>query len=319
MPILSKGTTFADGDQVTSTKLNNLVDAAAFVTGSSGTTDDATLEVNGSGRLQVKTIQTGNIASGAIVESKLATDAVTTAKIKDSTGASDGVTTAKLATGAVTEDKLADNAVTNAKLDDDAVNTAEITDAAVTAPKLNGAQTGSAPIYGVRAWVNFDSTTADDLTGTYSRTSPSTTATISITSHGLITGQYVYLDFSAGTTDGIYQVTVVDANSFTVTTVATTTQSSTAVTLPRVTILEQGNVSFVSKVSTGRFIVNFTTPMPNANYCYCGSGKDTDTVGDIIIGRPSNGIKNANSIELRSLSAGASGLNFPEITLMFIG
>jgi len=116
MPILSKGTTFADGDQVTSTKLNNLVDAAAFVTGSSGTTDDATLEVNGSGRLQVKTIQTGNIASGAIVESKLATDAVTTTKIKDSTGASDGVTTAKLATDAVTTEKIADSNVTFAKL-----------------------------------------------------------------------------------------------------------------------------------------------------------------------------------------------------------
>lgn len=30
--------------------------------------------------------------------------------------------------------------------------------AVVTAPMLNGAQTGSAPIYGVRAWVNFNGT-----------------------------------------------------------------------------------------------------------------------------------------------------------------
>jgi hypothetical protein len=38
------------------------------------------------------------------------------------------------------------------------VATAGIADAAVTAPKLSGAQTGSAPVYGVRAWVNFNGT-----------------------------------------------------------------------------------------------------------------------------------------------------------------
>jgi hypothetical protein len=31
-------------------------------------------------------------------------------------------------------------------------------DAIITAPELSGAQTGSAPIYGCRAWVNFDGT-----------------------------------------------------------------------------------------------------------------------------------------------------------------
>jgi hypothetical protein len=36
------------------------------------------------------------------------------------------------------------------------IGTASISDAAVTAAKLSGAQTGSAPIYGARAWVNFD-------------------------------------------------------------------------------------------------------------------------------------------------------------------
>ena len=81
MAILSKGNTFADGDQVTSTKLNNLVDNATFIAGSSGTTDNATLEVNGSGRLQVKTIQTGNIANSAVTTAKIADGAVTSAKL----------------------------------------------------------------------------------------------------------------------------------------------------------------------------------------------------------------------------------------------
>lgn len=35
----------------------------------------------------------------------------------------------------------------------------ELPDASVTAPDLNGAQSGSAPIYGARAWVNFAGST----------------------------------------------------------------------------------------------------------------------------------------------------------------
>ncbi len=88
MAILSKGQTFASTDTVTSTKLNNLVDNAAFVSGSSGTTDDSSLEVNGSGRLQVK--------DSGISSAKIAASAITTAKLATATGATDGVTYAKI-------------------------------------------------------------------------------------------------------------------------------------------------------------------------------------------------------------------------------
>jgi len=91
MAILSKGTTFTAAQQVTSGNLNNLVDAAAFVSGASGTTDDSTLEVNGAGRLQAK--------DGGITAAKLASDSVTTAKVLDG-----AVTPAKLSTGAPTWD-----------------------------------------------------------------------------------------------------------------------------------------------------------------------------------------------------------------------
>ena len=40
------------------------------------------------------------------------------------------------------------------------VDTATLAAAAVTAPKTSGAQTGSAPIYGCRAWAYFNGTTA---------------------------------------------------------------------------------------------------------------------------------------------------------------
>jgi len=38
-------------------------------------------------------------------------------------------------------------------------------DGIITAPDLSGAQTGSAPIYGCRAWVNFDGTRNEADTG----------------------------------------------------------------------------------------------------------------------------------------------------------
>lgn len=59
--------------------------------------------------------------------------------------------------------------------------------------------------------------------GTYGRAA--TTVTVTITNHGLTTGDRVWLDFSAGTggtaTDNVYSVTVSDANTFTVTDSAT--------------------------------------------------------------------------------------------------
>lgn len=43
------------------------------------------------------------------------------------------------------------------------INASQLVNASITAPKLDGAQTGSAPVYGIRAWVSFDGT--KDSTG----------------------------------------------------------------------------------------------------------------------------------------------------------
>ncbi len=72
MAILSKGTTYSDGDQVTSSNLNALVDSATFA---SDAVDDSTTQLS-SGKIIVKDL---GIATG-----KLATSGVTTAKIADS-------------------------------------------------------------------------------------------------------------------------------------------------------------------------------------------------------------------------------------------
>lgn len=65
MPILTKGETFLNGSSVTSTKLNNLVDNAAFT---SGAVDDITTQLSG-GKIIVK--------NGGITPTKLSTGAPT--------------------------------------------------------------------------------------------------------------------------------------------------------------------------------------------------------------------------------------------------
>jgi len=74
MAVLSKGTTFGATEQVTSSKLNNLVDDGTFVTGGSGTcVSGGGIEVTSGGQLQIK--------DGDIATVKIANDAVDKTKI----------------------------------------------------------------------------------------------------------------------------------------------------------------------------------------------------------------------------------------------
>ena len=71
--------------------------------------------------------------------------------------------------------------------------------------------------------------------GTYSQTT--TTITVTITAHGLVNGQRVFLDFTTGTSrDAVFEVTVTDANVFTVT--STTASTSGNVTMYTTILLE---------------------------------------------------------------------------------
>ena len=78
--------------------------------------------------------------------------------------------------------------------------------------------------------------------GTYSQTS--TTVTVTITGHGLVNGQRVFLDFTTGTSrDAVFTVTVTDANVFTVT--STTATASGNVTMYPIILLEIDTYSTV--------------------------------------------------------------------------
>lgn len=69
---------------------------------------------------------------------------------------------ARTAMGAAASGANADitslTALTAGGLPDNSVLTADIANAQITAAKLDGAQSGSAPIFGARAWVNFNGT-----------------------------------------------------------------------------------------------------------------------------------------------------------------
>jgi hypothetical protein len=85
--------------------------------------------------------------------------------------------------------------------------------------------------------VAFNTVIVDDVaqTGTYN-VPGSTTCTVTVTAHGLTTGDRVYLDFTSGTaTDDAYTVTVLTANTFTVTVTSATTS---------------GNVTMYAKILT---------------------------------------------------------------------
>ena len=114
------------------------------------------------------------------------------------------------------------------------------------------------------ATVNFDGTTAANLTGTFTRTG--STVTVNVTGHGHIAGHRIYF-VGAGITTGWYTVaTVVDANNFTFTS-GSGAIGSTACTLQRRSIRKSANVQSVAYSTQGMYAFNFSTLAPDANYC----------------------------------------------------
>lgn len=246
MPVVNTDQTFNTGDTVTSTSLNNIMDQSVFVSGAVVTGDGLT--VTAGGQMTIENLK------------------VTGSKIGDLE-----ISTAKIANDAITTAKIANDAVTQAKLADDSVGSDQIIDASVKASILDGAQTGSAPIFGVRAWVSYDPDipVSPEFSGTYSRSG--TTVTVIAAGHGLKTGSPVYLNFTSGAAaDGEFIVTGVSTttvanDTFTVTH-GTSGTTSGNVGIPRATIIGSGNVSSVTLISTGVQVVNFTTEMPSVNY-----------------------------------------------------
>ncbi len=123
---VTPGIVWTSGETVTPTKLNSAATPAVTATLTDGEVTNAKLATGiDAGKLTVGTLPIARIADGAVTNAKLAT----------------GIDAAKITAGTLPIARIADGAVNNAKL----------ADGAVGAAKLSGAQTGNAPIFGVRA------------------------------------------------------------------------------------------------------------------------------------------------------------------------
>ena len=144
MAIINKGTAFSNGEQLSASKLNSLVDAATFGTDS---VDNASTIVNANGAIAVRDsgVTAAKLATGAVTDAKLASGAVTTAKILD-----DNVTFAKL-TDVIDDDTMA-------TATDSTLATSESIKAYVDSESITKT-TGTAPYYGCRAWAFYNQIT----------------------------------------------------------------------------------------------------------------------------------------------------------------
>jgi hypothetical protein len=290
--------------------MNNIIDQTLF-TSDAIAAGNTTLALV-AGKLKVGTITSNEMGTGAVTANALASNAVTTAKILDA-----NVTPSKLADSDFGDFTVASGVAT---LDSNVVTTAKVADAVITAPKLDGAQTGTAPIFGIRAWVNFDGTTADNIGGTYSRTLTTVTVTTSV-DHGLIVGHKVFLDFTSGTAvDGAFVVTGITSSTIFTVTHGTSGSTSGNVTLNRRLIRASGNVANVGLLGTGQYAVNFTTALPDANYARSGFANFTSSAVAGLVGGNSTTATTAQSCDISVANSGnGSEFNATVVNVMFVG
>lgn len=121
-------------------------------------------------------------------------------------------------------------------------------------------------------WVNLNGIAT---AGTYGRSG--TTVTVTMTAHGMVTGQYAAFTFSAGTggtaTAGYYLITKVDANTFTITDTASGTITGSPACSRTLWVRASYNLSTTNGVvrnGTGDYTFTFTNAMTDANYCVSG-------------------------------------------------
>ena len=220
-----------------------------------------------------------------LVEAVPANNSITNAMFTDGC-----INTPELSSGAVTTDKIALSAVTTQK----------IANSAITAEKMSGGQTGNAPVYGCRAWVNFSGVLLDN-----SPLNAPPTTTISV-SAGNTFGHWDSVGWSTDFVGVRYKISSINgvtgallggvdvANAgiqivefisssrvrFRFLSGQTPTSNQSQVgnntsgaggfTYQALGIREAGNVSSIFRNNTGDYTINFTIPMPDANYATSG-------------------------------------------------
>ena len=158
--------------------------------------------------------------------------------------------------------------------------------------KANLNATGDAPVYACRAWVNFRGTSQS---GTLNTSGPVTGLyTATVTGATTFTIEYSSTTYTV-TTSGNHEVGDGEGVDLTI--------SGTSVTIDT-QIRESGNVSAVVDNGTGDYTINFATVMPDANYCFVGSGGRliTNSISDIDVSRVNESSSNIRVETVRGSS-----------------
>jgi hypothetical protein len=192
-------------------------------------------------------VTTGKIADLAVTTGKIADNTVTTAKILDA-----NVTTAKILDANVTTAKIADNAITTGKIADLTIVNEDISaTAGIVDTKL--ATISTADKVANSATTAVTTATADTIvlrgSGGAVTTGPLTATTISTSGN---------LSFNSGYGSSVVGYGCRAWVNFT--------------GVGTVSINASGNVSSITDNGAGDYTVNFSTSMPDINYCIATSG-----------------------------------------------
>jgi hypothetical protein len=365
MPVVNTSQTFATGDTVTSTTLNNIMDQSIFEAGAVVSSSGLDITAGGQMTIADNGVPGGKITNGTItggVGGKIANNTITVGNLASPSfnwSSASNIGAIELGTNITTngpsyvdfhsvfpltdyEARVIRNSGTDGTLDLVNNGTGAITLSASGGVTFGTANmptpSGTAPIYGTRAWVNFNATSNADLGGTYVRDS-STTVNITATAHGLIAGNKVFLDFTVGTGtspfDGVYVVAATPAptvDTFSVVSNVSTSSTGT-VLLKRKSIRASGNVSCVSPsqlnpptpptsnqtIDTGYHIVNFSTALPDANYAISGFSNYTSSAIAGFVGGNSTTAFTPESCEITiGITTTGGAVNPSIVTAMFI-
>lgn len=291
--------TFTATDTITSSKMNNIIDQTT-ITGDAIT--GTTLEVV-SGKLKVRSqnITSNELATDSVTSTKIIDGAVTSGKLSTGGPTWDGGTTYMAqaielgATITTNTPSFVDfhssyplvgfdaRIIRESGVDGDL----KISNTGTGSIKFNdvplGAVSGDAPIFGARAWAKITPTVGTIQTTGYKNGSYSaavgTVVTVNIANHELKANDKIRLVFTRTSGTGTVPssstvfnvVSKIDDNNFTVAFTSAAVSSGTVVA-QFVVIPSSKNISSGTFYDSGarNFVLNFSTPMPNANYASVG-------------------------------------------------